>query len=162
MPTRRSARTYNGTLADLLQRATAQLERRPADSSARNRRRHRRHHPLRAATPRNDERNTPSPICLRSSLHRPAEQFREYPLLRTALLDIERDPAEQGFELGGYDIVIAANVLHATADMHQTMTHVGRLLAPGGISVRGRGSGARAMGQSDLRTDRRLVAVLAM
>jgi acyl carrier protein len=49
------------------------------------------------------------------------------------LLDIERDPVEQGFELGGYDVVIAANVLHATTDIVQTMTHVGRLIAPGGL-----------------------------
>ena len=51
------------------------------------------------------------------------------------MLDIERDPQEQGFESGAYDIVIAANVLHATADLRQTMTNVSRLLAPGGLLV---------------------------
>ena len=66
-------------------------------------------------------------------LARASEQFREYPLLRTKLLDIERDPEEQGVEPGSFDVVIAANVLHATADMHRTMTHVSRLLAPGGL-----------------------------
>ena len=66
-------------------------------------------------------------------LARAAEQYREYPRLKTALLDIERDPASQGFELGSYDAIVAANVLHATADMHQTMTHIGSLLAPGGL-----------------------------
>jgi acyl transferase domain-containing protein/SAM-dependent methyltransferase len=66
-------------------------------------------------------------------LARAAEQFREYPLLRTAFLDIERDPAEQGFEAGSYDVVIAANVLHATAKMRETLTHTSRLLAPGGL-----------------------------
>jgi acyl transferase domain-containing protein len=47
-------------------------------------------------------------------LERAAEQFAAYPFLRRALLDIERDPLEQGFEAGRYDVVIAANVLHAT------------------------------------------------
>jgi acyl transferase domain-containing protein/SAM-dependent methyltransferase/acyl carrier protein len=61
-----------------------------------------------------------------------AERFGEYPLLRTATLDIERDPVVQGFEAASYDIVIAANVLHATEDMAQTMIHVSRLLAPDG------------------------------
>ena len=61
------------------------------------------------------------------------EQFSEYPRLTTAVLDIERDPQAQGFGLGSYDFVIAANVLHATTDMLQTMTNVSRLLAPGGL-----------------------------
>jgi len=61
------------------------------------------------------------------------EQFSEYPRLATAVLDIERDPQAQGFNLGSYDVVIAANVLHATTDMLQTMANVSRLLAPGGL-----------------------------
>src|SRR5262249_8941995 len=56
-----------------------------------------------------------------------------YPRFTTAVLDIERDPQAQGFAPGSYDVVIAANVLHATADMQQTMANVGRLLAPGGL-----------------------------
>jgi NAD(P)-dependent dehydrogenase (short-subunit alcohol dehydrogenase family)/acyl carrier protein len=50
-------------------------------------------------------------------------------------LDIERDPAPQG--LGGerFDIVLAANVLHATRDLRQTLAHVRGLLAPGGILI---------------------------
>ncbi|KAL4994903.1 hypothetical protein BDV10DRAFT_143330 [Aspergillus recurvatus] len=46
-------------------------------------------------------------------------------------LDIEIDPASQGFELGSYDIVIAAQVLHATTAMTRTMTHVRKLMKPG-------------------------------
>ncbi len=47
-------------------------------------------------------------------------------------LDIERDPASQGFNLHGYDLVIAANVLHATRDLSSTLAHCRDLLAPSG------------------------------
>ncbi|KAI9369038.1 hypothetical protein BJX61DRAFT_549897 [Aspergillus egyptiacus] len=48
------------------------------------------------------------------------------------VLDIEKDPIEQGFEAGAYDLVIAANVLHATKFLGTTMTNARRLLKPGG------------------------------
>ena len=73
-------------------------------------------------------------------LARAAEQFRDYPQLRTAVLDIERDPQEQGFESGAYDIVIAANVLHATADIRQTMDTCRQPARSRWAVVRGRGS----------------------
>lgn len=47
-------------------------------------------------------------------------------------LDIEKDPFSQGFERGDYDIVIAANVLHATADLNKTLGNVLSLLRPNG------------------------------
>ena len=58
-------------------------------------------------------------------------------------LDIENDPQAQGFEDGTYDIVIAANVLHATRNLLETLTNCRKLLAPGGVlialeSLRGR------------------------
>ncbi|MDB9527376.1 SDR family NAD(P)-dependent oxidoreductase [Oscillatoria sp. CS-180] len=59
------------------------------------------------------------------------ERFQAYPFMRYDLLDIERSPIEQGFQQP-FDLVIAANVLHATADLRQTLGHVRQLLAPGG------------------------------
>lgn len=50
-------------------------------------------------------------------------------------LDIENDPNEQGFESGYYDVVIAANVLHATRNMKNTMANVRSLLKKGGVLV---------------------------
>jgi thioesterase domain-containing protein/acyl carrier protein/SAM-dependent methyltransferase len=50
-------------------------------------------------------------------------------------LDIERDPAEQGFEPGSFDLVLAANVVHATRDVGRTLTHAKRLLRTGGVLV---------------------------
>ncbi|MEO8057469.1 MAG: SDR family NAD(P)-dependent oxidoreductase [Burkholderiales bacterium] len=68
-------------------------------------------------------------------LERAAEQFGAYPFVDRALLDIERDPLTQGFEAGRYDIVIAANVLHATADLRQSLLHARSLLASGGLML---------------------------
>lgn len=48
------------------------------------------------------------------------------------ILDIETDPTSQGYENESYDLIIAANVLHATKDINTTMKHVRRLLRPGG------------------------------
>jgi acyl transferase domain-containing protein/acyl carrier protein len=66
---------------------------------------------------------------------RAQERFRKYPYLRFAALDIERDPETQGFQNGSYDLILAANVLHATEDLRQTMKHVRQLLTPTGTLV---------------------------
>ena len=42
-------------------------------------------------------------------------------------------PLDQGFRAGSYDIVLAANVLHATRDLRQTVAHARQLLRPGGL-----------------------------
>jgi microcystin synthetase protein McyG len=66
-------------------------------------------------------------------LERGAEQFKQYPFIRYSLLDVERDPVTQDFQRGQYDVVIAANVLHATADLRRSVEHVHGLLASGGM-----------------------------
>jgi len=50
-------------------------------------------------------------------------------------LDIEKNPQEQGFGPGEYDVILAANVLHATEDLRRTLGNVRKLLAPGGRLV---------------------------
>ncbi|KAJ0305058.1 hypothetical protein Brms1b_010974 [Colletotrichum noveboracense] len=47
-------------------------------------------------------------------------------------LDIDRDVEEQGFDLASYDLIIAANCLHATSDITKTMARVNSLLKPKG------------------------------
>ena len=66
---------------------------------------------------------------------RAAKKFKEYPFFRYQLLDIENDPSLQGFQPAEYDIVIATNVLHATADLRETLRNIRSLLAPGGVLV---------------------------
>jgi len=68
-------------------------------------------------------------------LHRAREKFAHCPFMRYEVLDIGSAPAAQGLEAGGYDVVIGANVLHATPDLDLTMAHVDQLLAPGGTLV---------------------------
>ncbi|KAF2864665.1 hypothetical protein BDV95DRAFT_508906 [Massariosphaeria phaeospora] len=51
------------------------------------------------------------------------------------VLDASADPAKQGFELGTYDLVVAANVLHATESLDVTLRNVHSLLKPGGKLV---------------------------
>ena len=47
-------------------------------------------------------------------------------------LDIENDPLTQGFKEQSYDLIVAANVLHATSSMDKIMRHVRKLLKPSG------------------------------
>ena len=58
-----------------------------------------------------------------------------HPNVRFRPLDIGDDPVAQGFERAANDVVIAANVLHATRDIAATLTHVRQLLRPGGVLV---------------------------
>jgi SAM-dependent methyltransferase len=47
-------------------------------------------------------------------------------------LDITKKPGPQGFKEHSYDMVVAANVLHATPILADTLTNVRSLLKPGG------------------------------
>jgi acyl transferase domain-containing protein/acyl carrier protein/SAM-dependent methyltransferase/enoyl-[acyl-carrier-protein] reductase (NADH) len=55
----------------------------------------------------------------------PGMEFRQ--------LDLEQEVTRQGFRAGDYDIVIAANCLHATRDIRATLRRVKRLLSRGGF-----------------------------
>jgi SAM-dependent methyltransferase/NAD(P)-dependent dehydrogenase (short-subunit alcohol dehydrogenase family) len=50
-------------------------------------------------------------------------------------LDITENPVDQGFIEGAYDLIVAANVLHATPDLEETLQNARRLLKPGGYLV---------------------------
>lgn len=41
----------------------------------------------------------------------------EYPFLSTRLLDVSKESAAQGYEEGSFDLILAANVLHATPEV---------------------------------------------
>jgi acyl transferase domain-containing protein/protein-L-isoaspartate O-methyltransferase len=72
---------------------------------------------------------------------RARRKFGAYPFLRYELLNVETDPDLQGFAGRRFDLVLAANVLHATRDLRQTLTHTRRLLADGGLLVLLEGTG---------------------
>jgi acyl transferase domain-containing protein/acyl carrier protein len=69
-----------------------------------------------------------SPIFLTKAKQR----FATYPQVKYALLNIEKSPASQTFESLQFDVVIAANALHATEDLDITAQHIQQLLNPGG------------------------------
>ncbi len=50
-------------------------------------------------------------------------------------LNIEQEPADQGLENEGYDVVIASNVLYATRSMDATMANVRKLIKPYVLSL---------------------------
>ncbi|OHW98789.1 polyketide synthase [Colletotrichum incanum] len=60
------------------------------------------------------------------------ERFEGNSNMSFKVLDISKDPLEQGFEAGSYDLVVAANVLHATPSLKETLTNVRKLLHPEG------------------------------
>lgn len=63
-------------------------------------------------------------------------RFTEYEeIMSFRVVDIERPPAEQGFQPYSYDLMIAAHVLHATKSIAQTVQHCRGLLRPGGHMI---------------------------
>jgi len=61
------------------------------------------------------------------------ELFRDHSArMSYKVLNIEMDIGDQGFEAGQYDIIIAANVLHATQNIEITLKNTRKLLRPGG------------------------------
>ena len=58
-----------------------------------------------------------------------------YPWLQYRILNIEKDLSAQGFEPHGFDVLVAANVLHDTRDIELTLEQTRRLLKPGGLLV---------------------------
>ncbi|MDZ7275824.1 MAG: type I polyketide synthase [candidate division KSB1 bacterium] len=68
-------------------------------------------------------------------LTRAAQKFKDYSFVRYQMLDISADPLAQNFAPHHFDVIVAANVLHATADLRTTLANVRQLLAPGGLLV---------------------------
>lgn len=61
--------------------------------------------------------------------------FSHYPFIEYRTLNIDANPAEQGFDPHVYDLIVASDVLHATPDLRRTVSHVAQLLASEGTLV---------------------------
>jgi acyl transferase domain-containing protein/acyl-CoA synthetase (AMP-forming)/AMP-acid ligase II/SAM-dependent methyltransferase/acyl carrier protein len=72
-------------------------------------------------------------------------EFASFPFVHYHALDVENDVGRQGFAAGQFDIILAANVLHATADLRRSLGSARRLLAPGGMLVLLEGTGPRRL-----------------
>ncbi len=64
---------------------------------------------------------------------RVTQRFSDYPFVTFKVLDLEKDPAAQGFEENAFDLIIAANVVHATRDIAASLRQIQRLTAAGGL-----------------------------
>jgi amino acid adenylation domain-containing protein/non-ribosomal peptide synthase protein (TIGR01720 family) len=60
-------------------------------------------------------------------------KFQSYAFVQYRLMDIDRDPLEQGYEPHGYDLIVAANVLHDARNIRDALRRVRSLLAPHGL-----------------------------
>jgi acyl transferase domain-containing protein/acyl-CoA synthetase (AMP-forming)/AMP-acid ligase II/SAM-dependent methyltransferase/acyl carrier protein len=74
-----------------------------------------------------------------------ARKFARFPFVHYHTLDLEKAPGPQGFAEGQFDLILAANVLHATPDLRQSLRTVRRLLAPSGVLVLLEGTGPRRL-----------------
>ncbi|KAI1135888.1 putative polyketide synthase [Hypoxylon sp. FL0543] len=64
-------------------------------------------------------------------------QFKDQMIFKT--LNVEKNPLEQGYSEGAYDLVIAFFVIHATSDLSRSLRHIRKLVKPGGFLVVGEG-----------------------
>ncbi|MBW4478215.1 MAG: SDR family NAD(P)-dependent oxidoreductase [Tolypothrix brevis GSE-NOS-MK-07-07A] len=74
-------------------------------------------------------------ISKRFLIHAEETFCEQYSFIETQLLNIEQAVAEQGFEPASIDIVVAANVLHATRNISRTLENVKTLLKCNGLLV---------------------------
>jgi 3-oxoacyl-(acyl-carrier-protein) synthase/SAM-dependent methyltransferase/acyl carrier protein len=58
---------------------------------------------------------------------------RSYPFMRFGVLDIEKARLPEAFAPASFDVILAANCLHATRDIVETLRHNRSLLKPGGL-----------------------------
>lgn len=63
---------------------------------------------------------------------RAREKFAAHAFMQFQPLDLEQDLAAQGLGERRFDLVIASNVVHATADLGRTLGQIRQVLAPGG------------------------------
>ena len=60
------------------------------------------------------------------------QKLAGFPEVQFKIFDLEKPAGEQGFEAGGFDLVVGANVIHAVGDVHFALRSIYELLAPGG------------------------------
>ncbi len=72
-----------------------------------------------------------SPLFLENAKNR----FKDYPFVSYTHFDLEKPIDDQGQFAGGYDLIIASNVIHATLDLKQGIDTVRTLLAGGGLML---------------------------
>jgi NADPH:quinone reductase-like Zn-dependent oxidoreductase/NAD(P)-dependent dehydrogenase (short-subunit alcohol dehydrogenase family)/SAM-dependent methyltransferase/acyl carrier protein len=60
------------------------------------------------------------------------QKLAAFPEVQFKVFDLEKRGDEQGFEPGGFDVVVGTNVIHAVSDVRIALRNIYDLLAPGG------------------------------
>ena len=68
-------------------------------------------------------------------LSKAEQKFRDYPFVTFQLLDIEKDPLEQGYEPHSFDLILASEVLHATSSLRDSLANILKLLSSEGLLI---------------------------
>lgn len=63
---------------------------------------------------------------------RAQQKFADYEFVHYNELDLEKEAQSQGFQAQSYDLIVAANVIHATRHIGHTLDNLRPLLKPGG------------------------------
>ncbi|MDN2697071.1 beta-ketoacyl synthase N-terminal-like domain-containing protein [Janthinobacterium sp. SUN073] len=66
-------------------------------------------------------------------LQKARKKFAAYPFMRFQGFDMNGPAGAQGLAAGGYDLIIAANVLHNAPDLRVMLANLATILAPGGV-----------------------------
>ncbi|MEN1793236.1 class I SAM-dependent methyltransferase, partial [Pseudomonas aeruginosa] len=62
---------------------------------------------------------------------RAQQKFADYDFVKYSELDLEKEAQSQGFQAQSYDLIVAANVIHATRHIGRTLDNLRPLLKPG-------------------------------
>jgi acyl transferase domain-containing protein/acyl-CoA synthetase (AMP-forming)/AMP-acid ligase II/SAM-dependent methyltransferase/acyl carrier protein len=65
-------------------------------------------------------------------IDRAKARFADLQIVDYGLFDINKGPAEQGYELASFDLVVAANAVHTAKYIDRTLRQLRELLVPGG------------------------------
>ena len=68
-------------------------------------------------------------------LDRARQTFAHYPFVEYGRLNMDVDPADQGYPPGAFDVIVSANAVHASTDLRLVLRRLRDLLAPGGLLV---------------------------
>ncbi|MBK9193160.1 MAG: class I SAM-dependent methyltransferase [Crocinitomicaceae bacterium] len=61
------------------------------------------------------------------------QRFAKYPFVQYKIMDIEKDPIEQGLDANSFDLIIASDVIHATRNLSVSLGNAKKLLASEGV-----------------------------
>jgi acyl transferase domain-containing protein len=68
-------------------------------------------------------------------LDRARTRFATYPFVDYGLFDLDEDLEAQGYAPGSFDVIVAANAVHAVKNLRDALGRLRTLLAPGGVMV---------------------------